>query len=123
MTNLLLLQIVRSVAESRRTLIVLSENFIRSIWGIMEFRTAHKSAMEDQVARVIIILYGQIDREALDPELKAYIEMNTYIEWGDPWFFERLHYALKTVQVVKKKKERRETRIPSETVEIEETEC
>lgn len=67
----------------------------------MEFRTAHRSAMEDQVSRVIVIVYGKVDRETLDPELKSYIDMNTYIEWGDPWFWERLHYALRTIQAKK----------------------
>lgn len=57
--------------------------------------------MEDQVNRVIVIVFGKVDREALDPELKSYIDMNTYIEWGDPWFWERLHYALRTIQTKK----------------------
>lgn len=95
------MQIVRSVSESRRTLIVLSPNYVESVWGTMEFRTAHRSAMEDQVSRVIVIVYGKVDRETLDPELKSYIDMNTYIEWGDPWFWERLHYALRTIQAKK----------------------
>lgn len=55
--------------------------------------------------RVIVIVFGKVDRESLDPELKSYIDMNTYIEWGDPWFWERLHYALRTIQTKKKDEE------------------
>lgn len=91
-------QIIRSVAESRRTIIVLSPNYVESVWGTMEFRTAHHTAVKENVSRVIVIIYGDVNTQNIDTELKSYIDMNTYIKWGDPWFWERLHYALRTIK-------------------------
>ncbi|KAJ0184420.1 hypothetical protein K1T71_000843 [Dendrolimus kikuchii] len=87
--------IAKSVEESRRTVIVLSENFLKSIWGLLEFRTAHVQATKEGRTRVVVILLEDVtNKEEMDKEIKAYLRTNTYIKWGEPWFWEKLAYAL-----------------------------
>uniref|UniRef100_A0A182PVM9 TIR domain-containing protein n=1 Tax=Anopheles epiroticus TaxID=199890 RepID=A0A182PVM9_9DIPT len=88
-------QITSSVEQSRRTIIVLSSSFLESLWGQHEFRTAHLQSMAERRNRLIIIIYGDIGNFSdLEPELRAYLHTNTYVRWGDPWFWDKLRYAM-----------------------------
>ena len=42
-------QILGSVENSRRTVIVLSRDFVTSMWSNMEFRTAHSKAIKENI--------------------------------------------------------------------------
>ena len=48
-------QIVESVASSSRTVIVLSKGYIESVWTKLEFKAAHRQALEDGAQ--VLILY------------------------------------------------------------------
>lgn len=87
-------QIVDSVYNSRRTLVVLSDNFLESAWGKLEFLMAHKQSIEEGRPRVIVVKLGELNADKMSEDFKAYIKTNTYVEWGEPWFWKKLLYAL-----------------------------
>ncbi|KAI5642972.1 TIR domain-containing protein [Phthorimaea operculella] len=88
-------QILRSVEQSKRTVAVISYNYAKSLWGLLEFRTAYGSALAEGRQRVVmIVLDGVLESNDLNNELKQYITFNTYVRWGDPWFWSKLRYAL-----------------------------
>lgn len=88
-------QIQEYIEKSRRTIIVLSENFLRSQWALLEFRTAHAQAVKDNCSRVIILIYGDMpSQENMEPDMKAYMKTHTYIKSSDDWFWHKLRYAL-----------------------------
>jgi hypothetical protein len=89
--------IVQAVESSRRTIIVLSENFIKSEWSRYEFKSAHHQVLRDRRKRLIVILLGDVLPRDLDPDLKLYLKNNTYLQWGEKLCWERLRFALPDV--------------------------
>ncbi|XP_066158868.1 protein toll-like isoform X2 [Euwallacea fornicatus] len=87
-------QIFKSVSQSRRTLVVLTNSFLDSHWGKMEFLTAHTEALREGRTRVIVVIYGELDMDNVGSELKSYLSSNTYISWGEKHFWRKLRYAL-----------------------------
>ncbi|CAH2085124.1 unnamed protein product [Euphydryas editha] len=90
-------QIARSVRESRRTLVLLSENFLSSTWARAELREAHALALRERRPRLLLVLLPGMSAEraaAADPELRAYIASVTYLRWDEPRFWDKLQLAM-----------------------------
>ncbi|KAL0808281.1 hypothetical protein ABMA28_012776 [Loxostege sticticalis] len=74
-------QIATSVEQSRRTIVVLTKNFLKSTWAPLEFRAANAHAQRERRARVLVVVLGEIpDCEEMDAELRAYLSTNTYLK-------------------------------------------
>lgn len=89
--------IVQAVESSRRTIMVLSENFIKSEWCRFEFKSAHHQVLRDRRKRLIVVLLGEVPQKDLDPDIRLYLKTNTYLQWGDKLFWEKLRFALPDV--------------------------
>ncbi|KAH9525095.1 hypothetical protein Btru_000319, partial [Bulinus truncatus] len=90
--------IVRSVEASKRTILVVSDNFLDSEWCRFEFQTAHQQVLNERRNRVILILMHDLDTEKLDSTLKVYMRTRTYLKYDDPWFWEKLMFAMPDIR-------------------------
>ncbi|XP_003741824.2 protein toll-like [Galendromus occidentalis] len=92
--NSIVYNIVNSVQNSRRTVLVLSENFISSVWLNVEFRAALTQMIEDRSHKLIIVVIGELPSEKkLDKELQDLLQ-NTYLKWGNPGFWDHIRFLL-----------------------------
>jgi len=93
--NLISWNIINSVQNSKRTILVLSKDFIQSIWFQVEFHTAYYQMLEDKIDRLIVVVKGPLPpKEELDKDLVFLLSTKTYLVWGEKWFWEKLRYAL-----------------------------
>ncbi|XP_013192163.1 toll-like receptor Tollo [Amyelois transitella] len=89
--------IMQAVETSRRTIMVLSENFIKSEWCRYDFKSAHHQVLRDRRRRLIVILLGDVPQKDLDQDIKLYLKTNTYLHTSDKLFWEKLRFALPDV--------------------------
>ncbi|GLH00605.1 Toll-like receptor 6 [Gryllus bimaculatus] len=82
--------IIEAVESSRRTIVVLSKNFLHSEWCRFEFKSALHEVMKDRRRRLIIVIYGELPQRDIDPDLRLYLKANTCIEYGDRLFWQKL---------------------------------
>ena len=87
----------RAVESSRRTVMVISHNFIKSEWCRFEYKSALHQLLKNRRKCLIVILIGDIRRKDLDPDLRLYLKTGTYLHWGQVAFWHRLRYALPDV--------------------------
>lgn len=87
-------QIAASVRASRRTVAVVSTHFLRSSWARAEFQEAHALALREARPRLVVVLLDEPTALPLDDKLRTYLATNTYVRWGDPWFWQKLRLAL-----------------------------
>ncbi|KAF5283016.1 hypothetical protein FQA39_LY04887 [Lamprigera yunnana] len=90
--------IIEAVESSRRTIIVLSKNFLHNEWSRFEFKSALHEVLKDRRRRIIFLVTSELPQRDLDPDLRLYLKTNTVIEWGDRQFWQKLQFAMPDVK-------------------------
>ncbi|KAH8255394.1 hypothetical protein KR038_002241, partial [Drosophila bunnanda] len=87
--------ISQSVKDSRRIIILMTDNFLKSSWGRLEFRLALHATSKDRCKRLIVVLYPDVKNfDDLDSELRTYMVLNTYLDRNNPNFWNKLIYSM-----------------------------
>lgn len=90
-------QICKSVKNSRRTIILLSADYIKSTWTHLEFHLAHAKAMQEKYPHLILLIHSENEPEKAemrDKVLKKYLYHKCFIKTNDPDFWTKLRDAL-----------------------------
>ncbi|XP_052776278.1 toll-like receptor Tollo isoform X3 [Mya arenaria] len=74
--------IIHAVENSRRTILIVSPNYLASNFAKFEWQTAQQRMLERR-HRIIPILLEDVSsyRESMDPNLRQILDSVTYIEW------------------------------------------
>lgn len=92
--------IVEAMEASKRSIMVISDAYLKSEWCKFDFKSAHLevarrlAAEKDKKKLILIVLgnvYGAMD---LDPDIRALMKSCTTIQWGEKLFWENLRHAL-----------------------------
>ena len=89
--------IIDSIDNSKRTIMVVSNNFVESEWCQYEFKTAHHSVLQEKSQKIIMILMEALDSLKLDHDLKLYMKTKTYLRREDPWFWKKIVFAMPNI--------------------------
>lgn len=92
--------IYNAVHKSRRTLVILSEDYGKSPWCLREFDLAWNRCVDERRKLIIAVKDGDLSNIE-DETIQSYIKTHTYIEAGSQWFWERLIFRLPLKKMIK----------------------
>lgn len=89
--------IMNATALSRRTVVILSNNFLQSDWGMLEFRCAHQKMLEGHGNQIVIVMLDEISDSMLSKthkDLQLCLSTKTYLKRDETHFWAKLRHVL-----------------------------
>ena len=88
--------IMQAVKRSKRTVCVLTGNFIKSGWCMEEFRQSHDRDLQQKKRRLVVLMVDPsgIEMEEMSTELRDYLSRYTYIEYQNKSWVDQLMYVM-----------------------------
>jgi len=94
--------IVEAMEASRRSILVISENFLKNEWCRYEFKSAHLEVLRtNQRHKLILIFIGKINAADFDPDIRYWMKTATFLQWGEKMFWDKLRYAMPEVSSIR----------------------
>ncbi|GFS98136.1 toll-like receptor Tollo [Nephila pilipes] len=86
--------ITEAIECSHRTIIVLSEQFLKSEWCLFELKSAHRESQCNRKHKMVVVLIDQMPFKTIHPDDKVCLRNAPVIHWGEKRFWEKLRYAM-----------------------------
>ncbi|KAK3090885.1 hypothetical protein FSP39_015467 [Pinctada imbricata] len=87
-------EVVDAIENSRRTIMVLSNNFIDHEWSQYDFQTSHHNALVNRQSSLIIVILHDINQKRLNKVLRLFLRISNKLRYDDPWFWDKLIYVM-----------------------------
>ena len=103
-------QIIGSIENSRKTLLVLSPHFVQSNWCMFEMDMAQSKLFTKGQDVLLLAILKPLDNVEISKTLRALLEKKTYVEWSDNPFGQKLFWAklIKALEIPKEREENRQ---------------
>ncbi|XP_023215103.1 toll-like receptor 6 [Centruroides sculpturatus] len=88
--------VFEAIESSRRIIVLLSENFLRTEWSRYDPKSTQHNMLRTCRNKLILIFCGVSPRD-VDAELKDCCKSGTLLHWGEKRFWEKLRYAMPDV--------------------------
>ncbi|XP_023931589.1 toll-like receptor 4 [Lingula anatina] len=97
--------IIQSISQSRKTVLVITRNFVRSNWCYFEMKMARMRLFDEGKDVLVLVLLEDIPFREMNETLFHLFKSKSYLEWSDnqrdqDLFWKKLRMALKRNKVV-----------------------
>ena len=86
-------QVIDSIENIRKTLLILSPHFVRSNWCKFEMKMAHQKLFRTGHDVLLLAILKPLDGVEITKTLKALLEQKTYVEWSEDQYGQKLFWA------------------------------
>ena len=86
--------IIDMIENSKRVIVVLSNNYLRSRWCKYEFEQANYQLVQEGRNRIIMIVLEELDPDLIYTEIGNYMMTRTYLKHSDPMLWAKIQHAM-----------------------------
>ena len=90
------------VNKSRRTIVVVSKNFLEHEWRQHEYQSAHHSELQRKKSTLILLFLDKTNKVKIDQGLRYLAKNSTCIYQSDNLFWDKLFYSMPSCSLRKK---------------------
>ena len=89
-----------AVNKSKRVLVIVSDNYLKSEWCQYEFQKANHQLVQERKNRIIIILLEEVNPDLIYKEIGLYLRTRTYVKYDDPWLWPKVEYDMPDTKAI-----------------------
>ena len=86
--------VVTASAAAQRTIILLSNNFLKTEWGRYDYKSGLLQAVNNGSKKIVLVVLGSLEGSLLDPNMRLLLKTNIVLHWGEQLFWEKIKYLL-----------------------------